>query len=163
MEETARTNLQPSAAGTSRRRRLIPLRARMLACDAARDFSIAKRREKAVSRQRRDLTGPSPLDAGGAALGKRPHLIQRGHGRVAGECRNQRAVRPPELDGVFMRFAAHQAVEHSGGEAIAAADTIVDVELAHRRTDTPSRRSTRRRPRCDDWSSAPREASSPRP
>src|SRR5215831_12794737 len=39
------------------------------------------------------------LDSRRAALGECPHLLERGHRRVAGERREQRAVRPAELDG----------------------------------------------------------------
>src|ERR687888_356150 len=47
----------------------------------------------------------SALDARRAAFGERPHLLDRRHRRVAGEGRQERAVRPAELQGLLGRLA----------------------------------------------------------
>jgi hypothetical protein len=61
------------------------------------------------------------LNVGGAAFGERMHFFHGGHGRVARECGEQRAARPAELDGLFREFAGEQAVEETGGKAVAMA------------------------------------------
>ena len=43
-----------------------------------------------------------------SALGKRPHLIDRGHGCVAGEGGQQRAMRPAQFDRIFRSLAGQQ-------------------------------------------------------
>src|SRR5262252_7389932 len=68
-----------------------------------------------------------PLNAAGAALGKRPHLLQRSHGSVAWIRRKQSAVSPTEPHGLFRRSAAQQAVEKTRSKTVAAADAIEDV------------------------------------
>src|ERR1035438_1873448 len=69
------------------------------------------------------------LDARTAAFGKSADLFEGGHGGVAGEGGEQRPVSPAELDGFLRGFAGQQTVEETGGEAIAAADAIENVEL----------------------------------
>src|SRR5437763_11507147 len=61
----------------------------------------------------------SALDARRAALRERAHLLDGRHRGVAGEGRQERAVRPAELQGLFGRFPVEQAVEEAGGEAVA--------------------------------------------
>ena len=39
---------------------------------------------------------------------------------------------PTEPESVFRRSARDQAIDQAGGEAVAAADAVEDVELAHR-------------------------------
>src|SRR5919205_1538907 len=67
-----------------------------------------------------------------AALGEGAHLLDGGHRRVAGEGRQQRAVRPAELERLLGRLAREQAVEEARGEAVAAADAVEHVELRGR-------------------------------
>jgi hypothetical protein len=55
-----------------------------------------------------DCVSSAGTDARGAALGKRAHLVERRHRRVAGERGQQRAVRPAQLDGLLRRLAGHQ-------------------------------------------------------
>ncbi len=74
----------------------------------------------------------SSLNAGRAAFGECLDFGQSGHGDVAGECGQKGAMGPAEPEGVFGRSAREQAVDQAGGEAVAAADAVEDVELAHR-------------------------------
>src|SRR5512134_1757989 len=53
------------------------------------------------------------LDAGGAALGEGPHLLQARHGGVAREGGEQGAVRPPELERLLGLGSGQQAVEEA--------------------------------------------------
>src|ERR1039458_6282504 len=73
------------------------------------------------------------LDARTAAFGKSADLFEGGHGGVAGEGGEQRPVSPAELDGFLRGLTGQQAVEEAGGEAVAAADAIENVELGDRR------------------------------
>ena len=74
----------------------------------------------------------SSLNSRRASLGERPHLLDRRHRRVARERRDQRAVCPAEPDRLLRRFAGQQAVEQARRKAVAAADAVVDVDLARR-------------------------------
>ena len=56
--------------------------------------------------------------------------VEPGHGDVAGEGGQQGAVGPAEAEGFFGRSPGEQAVDQAGGEAVAAADAVDDVELA---------------------------------
>ena len=85
------------------------------------------------------------LNSRRAASGKRPHLLDLRHRRVARERRDERAVRPSELQRLLRRLAVQQAVNQSRREAITAADAIADVELAGRRDVRACRPSTRLR------------------
>src|SRR5262249_25759643 len=76
---------------------------------------------------------PLALDAGRAALGERDDLLQARHRGVARERREERAVRPAELERLVGLRAAQQAVDEAGGEAVAAAHAVEHVELAGRR------------------------------
>src|SRR5262245_36635354 len=78
-----------------------------------------------------------PLNPRRPALGERPHLLQGGHGGVTGESRDHRPVCPSELHALLGRLAGEQAVEQARGKPVAAADAIVDVELAGRRDVNP--------------------------
>ncbi len=63
-------------------------------------------------------------------LWQTPSPAQSGHGRVAREGGQQRAVRPAQVDGFLFRLAAQQAVEEPGREAVSAADPVVHIQLA---------------------------------
>ena len=69
----------------------------------------------------------------------------------------------PSFDGVLRRLAGQQAVEESGGEAVAAADAVEHVELARRRDVRSAVDPGHGAPACDDSSSGLRAASSRRP
>src|ERR1019366_300137 len=75
----------------------------------------------------------SALDAGRAALGKGHDLFDRRHRGVAGKRRQQRAVRPAEIDGFLLGRAAQQAIEKSCGITVTATNAVHDIKLAHRR------------------------------
>src|SRR5579883_2928500 len=85
-----------------------------------------------VSRPRSSAprAGCSALDPGGAAPREGAHLLEGRHRRVAGERRDERAVRPPEPHRLLGRLSGQEAVEEPGGEAVAPADPIEDVEIA---------------------------------
>src|ERR1039458_6234701 len=71
-----------------------------------------------------------PLDARAAAFGKGADLFEGCHSGVAGEGGEQGPVSPAEFDGFLRGFAGEQTVEETGGEAIAAADAIENVEIS---------------------------------
>src|SRR5262249_8942565 len=80
------------------------------------------------------LSANLPLNAGGAALGERFHLLQRRHGDIAGKGRQQSAVRPAEAEALFGRGAGDEAEEQSRRAAVPAPDAAAHVH-ATRRTD----------------------------
>ena len=90
----------------------------------------------------------SPLDPRRPALREGAHLLERRHRGVAGERRDQRAVRPAELDGFLGRLARQQPVEKPGREAVAAADAVVARRARTPARRRPGRRSRPRRPSC---------------
>src|SRR5437868_894379 len=53
---------------------------------------------------------PLSLNSRGATFGEGPHLLHGRHGGVAGESREQCAVRPSELHRLLGRFAGEQAI-----------------------------------------------------
>src|SRR2546426_907944 len=59
--------------------------------------------------------GPSSLDPRRAAFREGANLLQRGHGCIPGESRQQCAMRPAESNGFFLRFAGEQSVKKAGG------------------------------------------------
>src|SRR5262247_1068498 len=71
----------------------------------------------------------SALNAGGGPLGESVNLFEGGHGSVAGESGEQRAMRPAEPDRFVLGCARQEAVEESRGKAIPAADPVEHVEL----------------------------------
>ena len=72
------------------------------------------------------------LHARGAALGERFDFVEPGHRDITGIGRQQRAVRPTEPQGFVRRPASEQAVDQARREAVAAADSVDDVEVARR-------------------------------
>ena len=74
----------------------------------------------------------SSLHPGRSALGQRLDLLEPGHGDVAGEGGQQCAVGPAEAERFLRGSPRDQAVDQAGGEAVAAADAVDDVELAGR-------------------------------
>src|SRR5208283_1705990 len=74
-----------------------------------------------------------PLYARRSAAGERDNLVQRRHGRIAGEGRQQRAVRPSQLDRLFRRLAVEQPIDEASREAIAAAYAVQHLQLGRRR------------------------------
>jgi hypothetical protein len=69
-------------------------------------------------------------DACRAAFDDAFNFSQRGHAGVAGCGHGQSAVGYAALDGPFDAFAGEQAVDEAGGEAVAAANAVEDVDLA---------------------------------
>src|SRR5262249_9587601 len=82
--------------------------------------------------------GRSALDPRRATLGERLDFREPGHGDVAGEGGDQGAVGPAEAEGLLGGPAGDQAVGESGGEAVAAADAVDDVELHGRAHVAPA-------------------------
>src|ERR1017187_1390631 len=75
------------------------------------------------------------LDARRSALGKGSYLIQCGHGCVTGESGEQRSVRPSQLDCLFRRLAAQEAIDKSSRKAVSAADAIDHIQLSRRSSE----------------------------
>ena len=67
---------------------------------------------------------------------------------------------PAEAEGLLGRSAREQPVDQAGGEAVAAADAVDDVELAWSGSRTAGRRARARPPSRGGWSNAPRARSS---
>ena len=66
---------------------------------------------------------PSP-----AAGGETAHFGETRHRGVAGRGHRQRAVRRAVLDGASRGSPVEQAVDQAGGEAVAAADAVEDLQ-----------------------------------
>src|SRR5438445_11425669 len=73
-----------------------------------------------------------PLDTGGAASCKCPHLFKGGHRGVPRERCKKRAVCPPEPNRFVGRFAVQQPIDKTRGESVPATDPVVHIELALR-------------------------------
>src|SRR5690348_5513477 len=73
------------------------------------------------------------LNAGGAAFSEGEDLVKSGHGGIVGVGCDQCAMGPSEAYCFIFRFAREKTIEKSGGEAVASADTIQDIQLASRR------------------------------
>ena len=73
-----------------------------------------------------DVADParSSLNTGRTAPREVPHLPEGRHGRVAWEGREQRAVRPAEIDCGLRLLTSQQAVEESRCEAVPTADAV---------------------------------------
>src|SRR5204862_1223019 len=75
----------------------------------------------------------SPAYAGGPALHHALDFGECGHARVA-RCRHgERAVGGAAFDGPLRAFLREKAVDQAGGEGVAAADAIEDLEIGARR------------------------------
>src|ERR1044071_625620 len=54
---------------------------------------------------------------------------ERGHAGVAGRRHRERAVRGATFDGVLRAFVCEESVDQAGGEGVAAADAVEDLEI----------------------------------
>ena len=83
----------------------------------------------------------SALHAGAAAADERLDLLERRHRRVAGRGHGQGAVRGAVLDRRREVAVLQQPVDQPGGEAVAAADPVEDLQA---RAGASPRRTGRR-------------------
>lgn len=76
-----------------------------------------------------DLLRGSALDAGSDPFDEAFDLFEGGHGGIAGSGHGKRPVCGPEFDGFVGVVEGDEPVDESGGEAVATADAIKDLEV----------------------------------
>src|SRR4051794_19524899 len=69
------------------------------------------------------------LNSCSPALHKFLDLIFGGHGRVAGSCHGERAVRSAVVHSFLGIAAGHEAIDQPAGKAIATADTVENLQI----------------------------------